>query len=789
MPDLFNENESEEKMSPSDKKRNESIIKNIDSMLDQMELSLYGTTKKADQESLISQFNTIVKSQMDGLNHQQGNDVSSFMAKLYDSDKKRSWNSPDLETFLNSDDGQVINFLSDAYKNDMVKFQDLNEICSQLIELNEAILVTRDAIVSPDLTDGGVSRSFEFDSDEDDENYSSKIKNMEENFKLQQMVKNHIIPKTLSYGQYYAYIIPYSKIFSDFSKKMNDPVTGRSFVADAMHYQESTLMDFYEESVKDQVTNKTSMEDLKENYLRECAEEFVSQFSDVEIRTLGKSVNATDKENFTEKVMDEIGTIMDNIVVYPEDTPIPFVTEGADSLAELFKEFSESGEKNLFTEVTHMDKGVYDTKDYKKKVKKTEKDFGNITDCYIKQVDPIHMRPLKILNRTIGYFYIREEDIKPSTGILSSTIYYNKYDKNGRQRTIIDNLVNRIVCSFDKKFLKTNADVKEIIADALMYYDLNSKKLKFQYIPVEYVCEFKVNEDENKNGVSIVQPSLFYAKLYLMLLLFKITSIILYSNDQKVNYIKTSGIDKNIANKIQQIARDKQNHQINIMDLMSYTTMLRKVGNGGEMYIPTGRNGEKGFETEILQGQEVQLNNDLMELLRNSYILGTGVPSAIMNYLNEADFAKSIEVANTRFQGRVMSYQIDFNESITRFYQMVAKYSGITDNNGKEIHFKFTLTPPKFTNNVVKQDALGAFDAMKQSILTTVLGDQWNNDPVKIEIAEELTRKIFTKYMPAIDLEEIMGWKDEIQLNLMKKKLEPENKNTDNIDDFDDEQM
>ena len=107
---------------------------------------------------------------------------------------------------------------------------------------------------------------------------------------------------------------------------------------------------------------------------------------------------------------------------------------------------------------------------------------------------------------------------------------------------------------------------------------MSSKAIKFQFIPAEYVCAFKINENEEGDGTSVLEDSLFYAKLYLMLLLFKIVSIVLYSNDTKVNYIKVSGVDKNISNKIQEIAREKQSRQINLMDLMSYTSIINKIG-------------------------------------------------------------------------------------------------------------------------------------------------------------------------------------------------------------------
>lgn len=786
--DNDNKSTNPDEFSSSEKKRNDDIIKNIDDMINQMELSLYGTVKRNDHEYLTNQFNDILKGEMNGLNHTKDSDISSFMSKLFDQDKRLGWNSPDMESFLNSDDGQIMTFLSDAYQNKMLKYSDLHEISSQLIELREAILIMRDAIVSPDITEGGIARQFLFDyeTEETKENITSRLEYMEKKFGLQKIIKNHIVPKTLTYGNYYAYIIPFSKIFSDFAKKTSDPITGQSFISDARTYTEKSIIEtLHTESVANHAANQTK-DEYEDLYFKECATEFLDQFSESEIKKMGSvhyGLKDATKQTLTEKVKSEIKTYMENITVCTDEVPLPFLLESEDALKAYADVFVNDSKKDLFTEVTNVDNGVYKSKENKKRLKKHEKDFKNISDCYIKLCDPVHIFPLKILNKAIGYFYIQEDDVRPINGILTSTVYYNKYDRTGRQRTIIDNLVNRIVMSFDKKFLQQNSELKEVIAEALMYYDLNNKRLKFQFIPAEYVCEFKINEDENGNGVSMIEPSLFYAKLYLLLLLFKITSIILFSNDQKVNYIRTSGIDKNISNKIQEIARDKQNHQVNIMDLMSYTTMLRKVGNGTEMYIPMGRSGERGYETEILQGQDVQLNTELMELLRNCYILGTGVPSAIMNYMNEADFAKSIETANTRFQGRVMSTQVDFNSDITEFYQMVAKYSSVIPEDDLE-SIDVQLTPPKFANNLIKQESLTSFESIKTFVLNLFLGENWQSEPTQIDLAKNITIKLARKYLPNMDIAEIENWIEELKITAQKAALDPSSKNTDSIDDF-----
>lgn len=786
MATYINERENiEDELTKAEEKRSEEIINTVDSIISQLQLSLYGTTKKNDAESIVAQFNDIVQTQINGIVRHDGDDISSFITKLYETDKRGNMlNHADLESYLGSDDAEIINYLSDAYKNVMVKYEDLEQISNQLIELKEAILIMRDSIISANTTEGTVSREFIFDFDSDDEDVSTKdiLENMEKKFGLHDKIKNHIVPKTLTYGNYYAYTLPYSKIFTDFARKTNDPNASSEYLHDVLQYRESTL--------KESMQDKDREDSIK--FIKENAVDFANQFSEDEKQRMLLSAKYNVKSSsdinkvFIEKMEEEISEYLDNITICNDEVPIPFIEEGIEALNELSKHM-KSNTVDLFSEVAFNGGFEADTAEKRKLERKLKKDFGNISDCYLKMVDPKHMIPIKIMKKTIGYYYIYEEgNIKSANTLMASTVYFNKYDQNGRQRTLVDSLVNRIVASFGKKFLNDNMNMKELIAESLLYFDLNNKRIKFQFIPAEYVTEFKINEDVDGNGVSMIEPSLFYAKLYLMLLLFKIASIVLFSNDTKVNYVRTSGVDKNISNKIQQIARDKQTHQINIYDMMSYTGLLKKIGNGTEMYIPVGRSGERGFETEILQGQDVQLNTELMEMLRNNYILGTGVPSAIMNYLNEADFAKSIETANTRFQGRVVSYQIDFNSGLTELYRKLAKFSGVLPQE-KLDSFMVILTPPKFSNNMVKNDSLSTFVSIRDFILNIVLGEQWQNDPDKVVKAQKITKRLLKKYLPFIDVDEIDEWVREIDLEVMEDNLNPKNKGTDNLDMFADE--
>lgn len=762
-------------------------LANLNNMIGQANLTMYGTDRTSDVSNLNSKFQSLLNNQITDLTKASDGDITSFLGQVISSDKKTAATDELLNNQFMSMTGDeystMQSFIYDAYRNRLLEQSDLHEVASQLIELSEAILITRDAIISADVVEGRMSRTLKFDNiDEDDvDNNTSIIENMENRFKLLDKIKNFIIPKTLEYGSYYIYAIPYSKLFNDFMKSKEKDFSGRM-------YRESTLIESFESTDTKKQKGKTSEDDLY-TFIESTYEKFNIQNSTKSKPYMENSSESTiSKEEFYK----DMKNILGNITVCNESVPIPILEEGFGSLS-YYKEYAESvmtearknnKEPDWFAKVNDADissEGI----SFQKKTTKSSNSFDDINDCYVKMIEPTRMIPIKIMNTKIGYYFVQDEDITPLSGAVSSTLYFTKFDEHRRETTIVDALAERVVKSFDKPFLKNNIKFKEAIVDCITYYNLNEKKLKFQFIPAEYVQEFKIDEDVNGNGTSMIKKSLFYAKLYLMLLLFKIMSIILNSNDTKVNYIKQSGIDKNVANKVQEIARIRQSRQINITDLFSYTTLINKVGNGSEMYIPTGRSGERPIETEILAGQDVQLNSDLLEMLKNAYILGTGVPAAIVNYMQEADFAKVIEQNNTKFNGRVVNYQLDFNSSITEFYKKLMRWSTNIPENVIN-NFQFILQPPKTVSINTKSEIISQFTSLSDFLVQLMYDDpnqSMNAEALQKEI--KIFKKLLAKeQLPMINIDKIEELVEKAKLENEKERLKPNASNGDSGDDI-----
>lgn len=765
-------------------KRNMTQLNNI---LSQASLSLYGTDRVDDVNSLNTKFQKILHSEIGNLAHKEDGDITSFINKLYSNDKKTTAGIQLVENQFTSITGEeyqaMQGLIYEAYRNRLLEQSDLHEVASQLIELSEAILITRDAIISADVVEGRMSRTLKINKvdDEDQKNTEPIIETVEKRFGLLEKLKNFVIPKTLEYGVYYVYTIPYSQIFNDFMK-----TKARDGYAQRM-YKETTLFEAVASSEikKYNPNNKDKIKFEKTTFIESTYNEYSSHF---------ESETKPDKKAFS----DDMANILQNITICNDFVPLPVMDEGTSSISQFEKDYVVEG--TTFTETKKTDNQKEETKRFfdriangvtpdgitytdEKLKRKAKDDFSDIKDCYIKLIDPTKIIPIKIMDQTLGYYFVQDEDITPLAGMISSTLYYNKFDEHSRQQSIVDAIARRIVECFDKDFLKDNLKFKKTIVEAINYYNLNEKRLKFQYIPVEYIQEFSIDQDENGVGQSMIKKSLFYAKLYLMILLFKIMSIILNSNDTKVNYIKTSGIDKNVANKVQEIARIKQSRQINMYDLFNYTTLINKVGNGNEMYVPVGRSGERPIETDILSGQEVALNSDLLEMLKNSYILGTGVPAAIVNYLNEADFAKVIEQNNTKFNGRVVNYQLDFNPAISEWYKKILRWSTNIPENIIE-NFEFILQPPKTVASNAKAEAINGFNQLVEFIVGVMYGDPGQSTDELINDKIKKFKELFAEeQLPMLNFEKIRELVKEAELRVKENKLKPDPKNGDDDDD------
>ena len=647
-----------------------------------------------------------------------------------------------LDSIFLSGDGNIFSTFEERFRNKAMLFNDLEITSEQLVELNEAINTTRDDIVSSDDVGADISRSLTFSVDgTDDDKYDElveEVKKQETIHGLNYMIREHIVPKTLKYGEYFVYIIPESKLYENTQKRKLELTNGATMEStDAKSFLESLNLD-------------KSYKDIKPN--------------------------------------DMVEYISENIKINNTDIPLPILENtkmtGAmkdlaqfNSLSTLLKQNkgkkkNKEGGENKYSSLGFSD-GVKSLK---------MDDWSSIKGCYIKLLDPKKVIPVKLLNYTIGYYYIHDTELDITNhhckhGHRFSNIIDNISDKTANQQNLIANIADAIVKSFNKEYLNDNIEFKELIINSLLFNDMYKKKVHYQFIPGDYVCRFSINEDENGNGQSMIYKSLFYAKLYLSLLVFNMVTYLTKSQDTLVTYVKTSGIDKNMINKTMDVARQWKSKQIGIGDLMDYSSIYGKIGTGRDLFIPEGESGERGLSWDVIQGQDVNMQDELMEQLKQAFINGTGVPSVIMNYINEADFAKTLVMANAKHLRRVMMYQDNFNEDLTLMYQKILCYC--TDIELEDIaNFKYTLQRPKTLPNNNLVDMIGYGDQILDFVEKSLFG-QYVEETEDLNLSKDMFRKEFSrKVLPMLPWELIDDIMEKVNLSVIQEKMKKGNANS-----------
>lgn len=624
------------------------------------------------------------------------------------------FNLKSIEDVFENDSTGLLQQFQTKFQSELMLLEDLNDITSQFNELQEAIDITRDSILNADSNNNSISRELIFktsgEAGTDSSSHVHTAETVEKDFKLLKKIKSHIVPNALKFGKYYVYTVPYEYVYTKFYKNKN----------------------------KDGVVTESAIS----SKIEAITESFISDFADNNGINL-KKMSSKEKKD----VIEAANEFIEAVTVVNDDVSIP-ILENAQEVAALMDIETSKKIKTSSNKLKATSDGVVDVDD----LSKVDADFSNVKGCYMKLIDPRKIIPVRILEQTVGYYYIHDEPSTKNRSPFSSNFRIDLtkgYSK--KEDDFIDKLAEKIVKSFDKPFLEKNIKFKKSIAAAIIHNDIYKKNIKFQFIPAEHITEFKVNENEDDDGTSILMGSLFYAKLYLALLLFNMITILSKSNDQRLYYIHSSGIDKNIANKIQSAARQIKSREMNYSDLFNYKSMVSKVGAGRDAYIPVGTGDTRGISFDILAGQDVELYNELMTMLKTSAINSTGVPSVIMNYVNEADYAKSIVMGNLRFLARVMSLQVDFNDSITELYKKIFKYNGSFEEEVIN-NFSFKLAKPRSLDATNMVELVNNSTALAEFIVNTLAGENSDVDELDNKAKDITTKKILKQ------ITSMLGW-------------------------------
>jgi len=716
-----------------------------------------GNIHEDELEQISSSFDKTLSDALKAFNSSTFDD-DGFIKKIREMDLGDKKDKDIVKNVLNNLKNEFIDVQSINHSELLLR-RDMYNICTQMPEMRDVIYVVRDSIIECNVATGEVSRSITFENHQESETYESQAKEIEQRHDLLMAIKNFIVPNTLMSGETYVHVVPYSKLFAEleamnqfkYDGGMSRPIQGPEFAPESVNslYSEENLNYMMESvSTPTKIDSSDSYKIEKSHNGSAIRTDYISKEY---MSLLLKNINICNQSSV---LMEEMGV---------------------DGIKELYKREIKS-DKTKKRQNHFLENLRTDGKSVLGRIPDDEiplEKYSKVKGCYIKYLDGLRIVPIRMDRRVIGYYYISttmDLQVNPAqpNGIVDLSFQHYTRDKN-----LVDNLASLIMRSFDKKMLDKNIRLKNEIAEVIMAHRFSEGKLSFIFIPENEVVRMIINEDENGKGHSIIEPTIFPARMYLMLTLYNMIYI-LNNNTTRVHYLRSSGLNKDYAAQIQRTMRKFQSRRITVDDIYSYTGVLNKVGGIGEMILPTGRGDYKALETETIPAADNPISMEFLEQQRRQALSGTGVPYLMAtNIFDDVDFAKTMEMANTRFLSTVSAYKIDFNSGLTRLYQLIMKHStDLEDDVIQSFRFQFNAIKQKTLD--ITNDMMNNFNTLVEMVGSIYykpedIQDKDGKPSIKMM---HLKKELAKEYLPQLDFDNLEEIIKKVELSATEIELQ-----------------
>ena len=581
-------------------------------------------------------------------------------------------------------------------------------------------------------------------------------------YRLQQKLKDVLVPKTLQYGNYFVEIVDLN-LLDNISQHEQILLEATDLNKDVKKKPSKKVSNMF--------SNKNSTLKINENesyeYLFEsnfeCYEneqtminEMQSYLTNLSLHQAGlknyQSITESD-ENSTEGSFEKYG-----IDALLEDVSYDVDMNDIDFLSNDFLDPTSTKKTNK-----------YDINDISKL------DFTKLKDIHLNYVSPRNVIIIEKDGYVYGYLIIEDlpgnnqnemviDSFKRFSSGISNTSLTNKEETKEVTDQIVEKMTKEILTKvvhnirLNKKRNFVNSDFDYFntlnISDEaltslkiLIYSKIKKKsKLKFRFLTPESMVNFSSTIDKfAPYGTSVFDPIVGPVKLYSLALMSSVVSRLSRAAVMRKWTIETGGKrnHKEIVEKTKQelkakaISYDKINTLQNISEIVTDFRDLASISINGQKYI----------DMEIMPMHDRGLPlNDLNDL-KNDIIAAGGVPAVYLNMGDTVDLRETLVHLNVTFANDIIDKQLSIESGLNAISDMlfkkVLKYNGYEDGDFYISNYcNIRLNPPL----VLQIQADEAQISTVSNILTLLDAAKMQIDP----------KDIFEKYIPSIDWKNIL---------------------------------
>lgn len=722
----------------------------------------YSQTNSIELDAKRRKLNQVINQQYDDMTSFSGPDFSKF---INDALRDPSGNETNLEKIINEDATTFSTFFYERYKNINNKYEDLRMVTEQLCELATAVTTLRDNITASDGMLADVSKTIVINGVSEDrrDELNEIVKDIEKKYNLDAKMHDIIIPNTLTYGDFFVFHQPYNRIFSKFElmRKSNPMLYQESYTGE----KSPSIIKLA--TVKESSVNGKRIPKIEADGIDKDVETIYEAFDAAIPIDNQQERRQLTKSNIKQYLLDKyanIEIINDGSMPLMEDVEITSLSDPniMKMLAAHKRKEKKKEKEQTFNDMKNLatPDSVVNTADINQD-DQVLPEYKDIPGVYLKLMSPLRTVPVYVLDECIGYYLLYEtygtirNNMLQNNQLNRTSLVFQHVRNKDAATSIVDVIAMRIIQKIDNKYVKNNPKFRELMVNALMYEDLYRKDFKVQFVSSEYMTHFKVNEDnETHLGVSMLRRSLFYAKLYMTVLIFKVVSTVTRSNDTRVFYVKQSGIDRDVQSQVQRAAREYKENQISFNDVASVNTLMSKAGHAKDMFVATGKSGEHPLEIDIVSGQQVDLNTDFIEFLRKNMINGTDVPAVILEYNDSADFARSIDMGHIKYASKVRSVQRELNTPCTELYRRLISYEHPEVNEDELYSIEYKFNKPKSLSIQNDADIYSNAENAAAFMVKIICGE--NTEKYTDEVKDKMTNYLISN----IILPGLYDWED-----------------------------
>ena len=654
------------------------------------------------------------------------------------------------------EDNDFLTSLSTAYMdNRWIKALDdeIDEILRYFPKLEEALQTIRDNVLSADSFSKDFLNIKDTLQGEDSAVFSNNIDGMKSMYNLIKLT-NETYYNTSKYGEEFIYCVPYETAIKQLlDRKQYQSVSNRPryiktgfnesagfFVEDSNGARQS-----YEENVSSKYFNGLSynLEIDSSGMISSVVENAKKAY---------EARHALRDRSLCEQYLNEHGLYVNESGL--EGKKVPF-----DRLKDADMEI---GDRKL-PQHTKFDNTLGDefempiddtTADglFTKKTTELHAKLKSMNGCIVKRLPREQVIPIYIDDVCLGYYFFEFEsrdnifERRHITTAMNNTITGLRttgssadIERDVRREELIKFISAQLADRIDADFVNNNQDLKKEIYHILKYNDefnVDSDRvnnMRCTFIPPEDIQHFYFKLDEvTHRGVSDLALSLIPAKLYVSIYITNALAAMTRGNDKRVYYVKQT-VETNIAKTLLKTINEIKKSNFGMRQVANINNVLDIVGRFNDYIVPRGPDGQAPIDFEVIQGQNIEIKSELLNILEEAAINVIGIPIEIIQSRQSPDYALQLTMQNSKFlrfvYGRQSDYQILLSRLFTRIYNI--EYGNMNT-------IEVTLPPPLFINITNTNQLIVNVNDYCNTLTNEVILVDEQDDLVKSIFAKEL---------------------------------------------------